>query len=105
MMDSRVDGGAAKILCVEHDERLLKGRCDVLKYAGYDVASASPQVAQIMLRSRKFDLIVISKLSEFDMYRVINLADGADVLVLNRLTTPPELLSLVAERLDRQRKA
>ena len=58
-----------------------------------------------MLRSQKFDLIVISRLSDFDLHRIINLADGADVLVLEELTMPSELLSLVAERLDRQRKA
>ena len=95
----------AKILCVELDAGLLKSRCDVLKYSGYDAASASPPVAEIVLRSQKFDLIVISRLSDFDLHRIINLADGADVLVLDELTMPSELLSLVAERLDRQRKA
>jgi DNA-binding response OmpR family regulator len=94
-----------KILCVERDVAVLKGRCAVLKYAGYDTASASPKVAEILLHSQKFDLIVLSILSEFDLHRIINLADGADVLVIEELTMPSELLSLVAERLDRQRKA
>jgi hypothetical protein len=94
-----------KILCVERDVSVRKSRCAILKYSGYDAASASPQVAEIVLRSQKFDLIVISRLSDFDLHRIINLADGADVLVLGELTMPSELLSLVAERLDRQRKA
>jgi DNA-binding response OmpR family regulator len=94
-----------KILCVERDVSVRKSRCAILKYSGYDAASASPQVAEIVLRSQKFDLIVISRLSDFDLHRIINLADGADVLVLDELTMPSELLSLVAERLDRQRKA
>lgn len=58
-----------------------------------------------MLRSRKFDLIVTSRLSDFDLHRVINLADGADVLVLDALTAPAELLALVAQRLNHRRKA
>jgi len=94
-----------KSLCVEQDVSVRRSRCAILKYSGYDAASASPRVAEIVLCSRKFDLIVIAKLSDFDLHRVINLADGADVLVLEALTTPSELLSLVAQRLDRQRKA
>jgi DNA-binding response OmpR family regulator len=94
-----------KILCVEQDVSVRKSRCAILKYVGYEAAPASPQVAEILLRSQKFDLIVISRLSDFDLHRIINLADGADVLVLDELTMPSELLSLVAERLDRQRKA
>jgi DNA-binding response OmpR family regulator len=95
-----------KILCVELDACLLKSRCDVLKYSGYDAASASPRVAEIMLSSQKFDLIVLSALSDFDLNRIVNLADGADLLVLDAFTYPSELLSLVAQRLNRsQRRA
>ena len=104
-MNSRSNFGAPKILCVEPDVAVLESRCAVLKYSGYDAASASPHLAEIMLRSRKFDLIVISRLSDFDLHRVVNLADGADLLVLEALTAPSELLFLVAQRLDRQRKA
>jgi DNA-binding response OmpR family regulator len=99
-MDSRSNFGAARILCVEFDVGLLESRCAVLKHSGYDAASASPKVAEIMLRSRKFDLIVISRLSDFDLHRVVNLADSADVLVLEALTRPSKLLSLLAKRLD-----
>jgi hypothetical protein len=94
-----------QILCVEQDVYVRKSRCAILKYAGYDAASASPSVAGIMLRSRKFDLIILSDLADFDVNSLVNFSDGADVLVLEALTTPPELLTLVAERLDRQRKA
>lgn len=51
-----------KILCVELDAGLLKSRCDVLKSSGYDASSASPRLAEIMLSSQKFDLIVLSRL-------------------------------------------
>jgi hypothetical protein len=95
-----------KILCVEIDVRLLKSRRDVLKSSGYDASSASPRIAEIMLSSQKFDLIVLPALSDFDLNRIVNLADGADLLVLNAFTYPSELLSLVAQRLNRgQRRA
>ena len=90
-----------KILCVESDPFVLESRCAVLKYSGYDAASASPQVAEIVLRGHKFDLIVVSRLLDSDLNRVINLSDGAEVLVLDGLTLPSELLSLVAQRLNR----
>ncbi len=94
-----------KILCVEPHMGLLESRCAVLKYSGYDVASASPQLAETLLRSRKFDLLVVSSLKESDLLRVINLSDGATVLVLEAITMPAELLSLVAAKLSRRRRA
>jgi hypothetical protein len=98
-MATRSNFGAAKILCVELDVA-------VLKISGYDAAAAAPQVAEIVLRSQRFDLIVLSRLSDSDLHRIINLTDGADVLVLDGLTMPSELLSLVAQRLNRhQRRA
>jgi hypothetical protein len=101
-----MDTRSAKILCVERDVGLLESRCAVLKHSGYDAASASPQVAEIVLRSQKFDVVVLSKLSDFDLHRINNLADGADVLVLDGFTSPSELLSLVTQRLNgRQRRA
>jgi hypothetical protein len=103
-MDARSNFGAAKILCVEHDVGLLKNPCDALKYSGYDPASVSPNLADIVLRSQKFDLIVLSKLSDSDLHRILNLADGADVLVLDEFTSPSELLSLVAQRLNRRQR-
>jgi len=97
---------AAKILCVESDSGVLESRCAILKHSGYDATAASPQLAEILLRSRKFDLIVISTVSDYDLHRVINVADGAELLVLDGLAMPTELLSLVAQRLNRvQRRA
>jgi hypothetical protein len=94
-----------KILCVEHDVAVRKSRCAVLKYSGYDAAPASPREAEILLSSQKFNLLVVSSLDDFALHRIINLSDGADVLVLDMLNVPSELPSLVAERLDRQRRA
>jgi hypothetical protein len=101
-MDTRSNFGADKILCVELDFTVLETRCAVLKYSGYDATPATPQVAEITLRSQKFDLIVLSGLREFEQHQIITLSDGAEVLVLEEFTMPSELLSLVAQRLDRQ---
>ena len=99
-MDARSTFGVAKILCIEHDATVLESRCAVLKASGYDAAPASPRVAEIMLRSRKVDLIVVSSLSDFDLHRIIGLSDGADVLVLEEFIMPSELLALVSQRLN-----
>ena len=104
-MDARSDLGAAKILCVELDVAVLETRCAILRYSGYDAAFASPQVAEIVLRCQRFDLIVASVRIDFYLQSIINFADGADVLVLEELTMPDELLCLVAQRLNRQRRA
>jgi CheY-like chemotaxis protein len=99
-VNARPSVGAAKILCVEPNVAVLESRRAVLKHSGYDTASGSPQLAEIMLRSQKFDLIVLSRLSDFDLNRIVSLADGAEVLVLDGLTMPSELLGLVAQRLQ-----
>ena len=95
--------GAAKILCVESHSSKLESRCAVLKHAGYDVWSAEPRVAEIALRSRKFDLVVVSELSDHEMHRVINFSDGADVLVVDEGPIVPSVfILLVQERLARR---
>jgi hypothetical protein len=91
-----MDLGAAKILCIEPHLAVLESRCAILKYSGYDAVSASPQLAEIVLRSQDFDLIVLSNLSNSDLLKIINLADGTNVLVLYEVTSRTELLSLVA---------
>ena len=96
---------APKILCVEHEQVVLESRCAVLKYSGYDAASASPQLAEILLRSRKFDLLVVSSLNDRGLQGLVNVCDGADVLILEGLTMPSEFLALVAEKLGRKRRA
>jgi CheY-like chemotaxis protein len=95
----------AKILCVEDDMAVRESRCAVLKYSGCDAASASPQVAEIVLRSRKFDLIVVSSVNDRDLVRLVNLSDGAEMLVLDGLTGANELLKLVGRVLNRRQSA
>jgi hypothetical protein len=49
-----------------------------------------------VVRSQNFDLMVLSNLRDSDLDKIINLADGANVVVLYEITSPSELLSLVA---------
>jgi CheY-like chemotaxis protein len=93
--------GAPKILCLEPDLAVRESRCAVLNVSGYDAASATPHLAEIVLRRQKFDLIVLARMSDHHQERIINLADGVDVLVLDGITMPLELLWLVGERLSR----
>lgn len=93
-----------KILCVEPYSAVLES-CALLKSSGYDTSSATPRVVEIVLRSHRFDLIVLSSLSEAHFYRIINLSDGAEVLALDESVMPAELLTLLAHRLNRQRRA
>ena len=89
------------ILCVEPDPDLLDSRCAVLTAAGYTTTSVTPRFAENVLRSQKFDLIVLPTVSDY----LIGLADGAEVLILEGLTMPMQLLRLVGERLNRRRHA
>jgi hypothetical protein len=104
--NGRAHYGSPKILCIESDLAVRETRCAVLNKSGYDATAASSQLADIVLRIQKFDLIVLSETSDCDWHRTFNLADGADVLVLEGFTMPLELLWLVEERLSRlQQKA
>ena len=99
--NGRAHYGAPKILCVEADLAVRESRCAVLNESGYDATASSSQLAEIVLRIQKFDLIVLSATSECDWHRTLNLADGADALFLDGLTMPLEVLWLVAKRLSR----
>jgi DNA-binding response OmpR family regulator len=93
-----------RVLCVENDVTLRESRCAVLKCSGYDAEAASPHLAEVVLRSQKFDLVVISWPDDRDLQRLVNSSDGAEVLVLEYMTLPPQLLTLVAQRLNRQQR-
>lgn len=45
---------------------------------------------------------VITEASEYDRDRIINVADGAQVLVLDSMTLPEDMLALGAHRLERR---
>jgi hypothetical protein len=87
-----------KILCVEFNLAVRETRCAVLRHAGYDAVSVAPDLAESVFLNQKFDLIVLSMMCDLDSH----LIDGADILVLDGFTMPSDLLSLVAQRLNRR---
>jgi CheY-like chemotaxis protein len=93
-----------RILCVENDRSLLSSRCKVLESAGYETSKASAAFAEIILSSQKFDLIVISNATEVEVNRIMNVSDGAGLLVVAEFTSPHDMLLEVADRLQRVRK-
>jgi hypothetical protein len=93
------DNVRVTIFCVDPDLQILETRCAVLRTSGYDAIGTTPECAEIVLSGRKFDLVVISNVSDYQRDRLINLADGAKLLVLDEgITMPIQLLYLVAER-------
>jgi hypothetical protein len=58
---------AARLLCAGKEAGLLQSRCAVLTHSGYEAQAASLTDAEILLRTEKYDLVIISAwLSEWD---------------------------------------
>ena len=90
----------ARILCVGDDADLLLTRCAVLGKAGYESRSATVSEAGILLRTERYDLVIVSAfLSLHERHRTVSGVGDGPVLVLNGLTLAPELLALVEARL------
>jgi hypothetical protein len=86
-----MDFGAVTILCIEPHLAVLESPCAILKDSGYDAVSASPQLAETVLRSQKFDLIVRSNLSDSDLHKII--ASSVCSVLFPRATTKHSWLS------------
>jgi hypothetical protein len=72
----------------------------VLSRYGYDATSATVAEAENLLRTKGFDLVIVSAfLSQPEKDRVISAAGETPTLVLEGLTLAPELLVEVDRRL------
>jgi hypothetical protein len=90
---------AARLLCAGKEADLLQSRCAVLRYSGYDARAASLREAEILLRTEKYDLVIISScLSEWERGRILSAAGKTPRYVLRGVTFASELLAQ-AERL------
>ncbi len=90
-----------KILCIGTDLRLLQTRCAILARSGYDAEAANLQEAGILLRTAKYDFIIISAgLSDVAMGRLIAAAGTTPTYVLTELTFAAQLLDEVGRRLQ-----
>jgi hypothetical protein len=88
----------ARLLCI--GEEPLKLRCAVLASAGYDAKSATVAEAEILLRTEKFDLVIVSVfLSQEERFRVTTAAGDTPTLMLDRVMFPVELFAEVDQHL------
>jgi hypothetical protein len=86
----------ARLLCVGNERDHLQSRCDVLNFSGYDAKSATVREAEILLRTEKFALVIVSAfLSQAERERVVSAAGETPTLVLEGLTFAPQLLPQV----------
>ena len=88
-----------RLLCAGTEPEQLQTRCAVLSSAGYNAKSAALPGAEGLLRTRKFDLVIVSAwLSEWEKGQILAAAGKTPALVLTELTLAWELLAKV-ERL------
>jgi hypothetical protein len=91
---------AARILCIE-PELTLETRCAVLKRHGYEALAAPISLAQTLLASQTYDLIILSAmLPGEERRRVAIAARSMQILILDEPTMPSDLVAQVAERLQ-----
>jgi DNA-binding response OmpR family regulator len=90
----------ARLLCVGEEPELLQTRCVVLSQSGHNAQSATLEEAEILLKTSKFDLVIVSAwLSEWERGRILAAAGKTPVLVLTGLTLAEDLLAQVARLL------
>lgn len=86
----------ARLLCVGNGIDHLQTRCAVLGSAGYNAKSAAMPEAEILLRTEKFDLVIVSAwLSEQEKGQILAMAGKTPALVLTELTLADDLLAQV----------
>ena len=91
----------ARLLCVGKDPELLRTRCAVLGSAGYNAKSAVLPEARTLLRTEKFDLVIVSAgLSDWERGSILSAAGKTPTYVLTELTLPDDLLAQVASRIN-----
>jgi hypothetical protein len=89
----------ARLLCIGNELDHLETRCAVLSRSGYIAESAALQKAEALLRTEKFDLVIVSAwLSEWEKGKILAIAGKTPALVLTELTLANKLLAEV-ERL------
>ena len=95
---------SARLLCVGSDVDLLRTRCDVLETAGHIASSVSVREAGTLLRTHRFDLIIVSAwLEEEEKAGLFMSAAKTPTLVLTGLTLAQDLLGQVKEILAQSR--
>jgi hypothetical protein len=85
-----------RLLCVGNEVDHLETRCAVLIRAGYDAEAAVLPEAETILRTREFDLVIVSAwLEEWETGQILTAAGSTPTLVLTEMTLADKLLAKV----------
>jgi hypothetical protein len=85
-----------RLLCTGEEPEVLRTRCAVLRHCGYDAQVATLTVAEILLRTEEFDLIIVSAwLGEWERGRILSAAGKTPAYVLPGFMLPREMLAQV----------
>jgi hypothetical protein len=91
----------ARLLCVarEHERRFVEPRCTVLSRSGYRAQLATPEEAETLLPTQRFNLVIFSELlNGWEKGRILSAAGKTPAYVSPPFTMTKELLAEV-ERL------
>jgi hypothetical protein len=92
----------ARLLCVGNGIDHLRTRCAVLDSVGYEAEPAFLPEAVNLLRTKEFDLVIVSAwMEEWEKGRILAAAGKTPALVLEGLTPADKLLAQVKQMLDR----
>jgi DNA-binding response OmpR family regulator len=84
----------ARLLCVGNEMDHLETRCAVLIRSGYDAEAAFLPEAETILRTKEFDLVIVSAwLEEWETGQILAAAAKTPALVLTALTPADKLLA------------
>jgi DNA-binding response OmpR family regulator len=87
-----------QILCVGNEPDLLDLRCAILDREGYASSAARLEEADVLLKSGKFDIVIVSaRVNEHEKRRVVSLAQDTPLLFLDGVTFPRHLIKDVSD--------
>ena len=90
----------AHLLCTGKEPGLLLTRCAVLNRSGHDAQPANLSEAEVLVRTQKFDLVIVSAwLNECDKKPLLAAAGKTPILELTGLTPADDLLTKVEQML------
>jgi hypothetical protein len=86
----------ARLLCTGNEAELLESGCAVLRHSEYEAEADTLQEAEILLRTEKYNLVIISAwLSEWERDQILPAAGKTPTYVLRGVTFTSELLGEV----------
>ena len=95
---------APRILCIGQDEPLLQSRCAVLASSGYEAFPVLIPDAFKIMAAIKFELVIMSASSFTDPAFSAAIPPDTQILLLDGLIVPSQLLSMTEHRIGASEK-